>query len=574
MRIRLIGEIAALAIALGALAFPSAEPAQAGSTSCTGWTSSTVPPTSIRVYRTATKRTESVPFRTYVEKVMAAEWGATAPVAALEAGAVAAKQFAWYYARAGHWRGGKDAAGRCYDVSDSSHDQVYDPRRTAAASLRAAVQTTWRWSVLRSGSFILTGYRPGTGRCLATVTGYHLYQRDAWDCAKKGWSALEILRAYYGKTGSSVGVVLPGRVDSTGDAIGDAVGITTAADGTYAALLLEAGATGTKATFEATSSPPLGTLGPATVLGRGIGDVTGDGRADVVQLLVDPSGPTPILAVQVMAATGSGFADAVTWWDSTRDAAVTSWRTATWWAQFDQARIRFAVGDVDGDRRADSIITLTRPPAEDGTPWAYGLVQRSSGGSFLASAPRFLDTTTDLTGAALRAGDVSGDGRADLVFVRPTAAGVAFSVAVARRGFTGMEPLAGWGTYPIGLERLKLRLADATRDGRDDIVLAYRRSDTETGLRVRPSTGAAFAAGVTWNGPLAWDDLLLAATDYAPSTAPDGDADVYVLVRVPGAAEGDPPTTDVRRFYVSTTAFTASTWRTALPANWDELAIP
>ena len=310
-------------------------------------------------------------------------------------------------------------------------------------------------------------------------------------------------RAYYGKTGSSVGVVLPGRVDSTGDAIGDAVGITTAADGTYAALLLEAGATGTKATFEATSSPPLGTLGPATVLGRGIGDVTGDGRADVVQLLVDPSGPTPILAVQVMAATGSGFADAVTWWDSTRDAAVTSWRTATWWAQFDQARIRFAVGDVDGDRRADSIITLTRPPAEDGTPWPTAW---SSGRPVDPSWPARPASSTrrPTVRCRVRAGDVSGDGRADLVFVRPTAAGVAFSVAVARRGFTGMEPLAGWGTYPIGLERLELRLADATRDGRDDIVLAYRRSDAETGLRVRPSTGAAFAAGVTWNGPLAW----------------------------------------------------------------------
>jgi hypothetical protein len=81
MRIRLIGWIAVVAVALGALAFPSAGPAQAGSTKCTGWTNSFVPPTSIRVYRTATRRTETVAFRTYVEKVMASEWGSTAPAA-------------------------------------------------------------------------------------------------------------------------------------------------------------------------------------------------------------------------------------------------------------------------------------------------------------------------------------------------------------------------------------------------------------------------------------------------------------------------------------------------------------
>ena len=111
---RLLGGVAALAIALGALAYPSAEPVQAASADCTGWTSSLVPPTSIRVYQTATKRTVTVPFRTYVEKVVAAEWGRSAPPAALRIGAVTVKQYAWYFAM--YWRGGRDAAGRCYDV--------------------------------------------------------------------------------------------------------------------------------------------------------------------------------------------------------------------------------------------------------------------------------------------------------------------------------------------------------------------------------------------------------------------------------------------------------------------------
>jgi peptidoglycan hydrolase-like amidase len=182
MRTRLIGGIAALAIALGALAFPSAEPAQARST-CTGWTSTLVPPTSIRVYRTATKRTATVPFRTYVEKVMASEWGATAPAAALQAGAIVAKQFAWYYAI--HWRGGRDAAGRCYDVVDSSRDQLYRPSRATVASHRAAVAKTW-WVSLRKGDrLFLTGYRPGTGSCTAHIDGWKLYQSDAVSCVRR-----------------------------------------------------------------------------------------------------------------------------------------------------------------------------------------------------------------------------------------------------------------------------------------------------------------------------------------------------------------------------------------------------
>ena len=182
MRIRLIGGIAALAIALGALAFPSAEPAQALS-KCTGWSSSLVPPTSIRVYRTATKRTQTVPFRTYVETVMAAGWGSTAPTAALRAGAVAVKQFAWYYAM--YWRGGKDAGGHCYDVTDTSTDQIYDPARKPATSHRAAVAATWAVSLRKGERFFLTGYRPGTGSCTAHIDGWKLYQRDAVDCVHR-----------------------------------------------------------------------------------------------------------------------------------------------------------------------------------------------------------------------------------------------------------------------------------------------------------------------------------------------------------------------------------------------------
>lgn len=67
MKYRLVRAVAATAIALGALAVPSgAGPTLAGST-CTGWTNTLVPPTTIRVYRSALGRTVTVPFRSYVE---------------------------------------------------------------------------------------------------------------------------------------------------------------------------------------------------------------------------------------------------------------------------------------------------------------------------------------------------------------------------------------------------------------------------------------------------------------------------------------------------------------------------
>jgi len=67
MKHRLVRAVVATAIALGALAVPSgAGPTLAGST-CTGWTNTLVPPTTIRVYRSALGRTVTVPFRSYVE---------------------------------------------------------------------------------------------------------------------------------------------------------------------------------------------------------------------------------------------------------------------------------------------------------------------------------------------------------------------------------------------------------------------------------------------------------------------------------------------------------------------------
>jgi Stage II sporulation protein/Fibronectin type III domain len=164
---------------------------------CTGWSSTTTPPPAIRVLR-STGVVQTVDFKTYVKVVMPAEWNALWPMESLRAGAVAIKQYAWYYTM--HYRGGTGTGG-CYDVRDSSIDQVYSPEtRTPAAAHIQAVESTWPESILKNGSFVFTSYRPGSTPdvCGAGYDGYHLIQHGARGCALDGKTGEQILEIYYG----------------------------------------------------------------------------------------------------------------------------------------------------------------------------------------------------------------------------------------------------------------------------------------------------------------------------------------------------------------------------------------
>ena len=194
----------AAVLALGVLVWlptvTSPQIAQAAS-ACSGWTSTRVPPSTIQVLRTSGSSSgyvQTVDFKKYVQVVLAAEWPPSWPVEALKTGAIAVKQYGWYYAM--HWRGGT-AHGTCYDVIDNSNDQVYQPEsRTPPAATLAAVDATWSESVTKNGSFLVTGYRPGTSylHCGVDADGSHLFQHSSIDCANEGMKADQILRVYYG----------------------------------------------------------------------------------------------------------------------------------------------------------------------------------------------------------------------------------------------------------------------------------------------------------------------------------------------------------------------------------------
>ncbi len=197
---RLVLQALGVAIGLALLAPAQAALPQsanaAASSACNGWDSTSRPPDRIRVLRVRTGRIVSVEFRKYVITVMGKEWPSYLPQAVVEAGAVAVKQYAWYHSL--NPRRTND--GRCFDVRDSTGDQLYKPELARIGSDHyRAVDTTWGVHLIKDGRFFMTGYRRGNkGPCGSDATGWKLFARTATRCANNGKSYREILRIYYG----------------------------------------------------------------------------------------------------------------------------------------------------------------------------------------------------------------------------------------------------------------------------------------------------------------------------------------------------------------------------------------
>ena len=187
----------ALAVAIAFSAASSPTPT-VGASNCTGWTSESSPPSMIRVLRTTGPIAGSVavvPFRDYVATVLPAEWR-DGPAAAVRAGAIAVKQYAWYWTI--HWRGHTASDGECYDVSDSTIDQLYAPetQQPTQADLDA-IEATWPVTLRLSGQFFATGYRHGSDApCGADADGRLLYQVSLYRCAVSGMDLDAMLHRY------------------------------------------------------------------------------------------------------------------------------------------------------------------------------------------------------------------------------------------------------------------------------------------------------------------------------------------------------------------------------------------
>ena len=183
----------ALPITMPATALAGSKPQQ-----CTKWSSTTEPPPTINVYRVSEGTVDTVDFKDYVLRVTSREWNVK-QAALRQAGAVAVKQYAWYYVL--HYRGGK-YNGSCYDVKDTTADQLYAAKTvsTLPNDVKSAVDNTWSWTLHRASKFPLTGYRRGSDVACGADAGFHLYVKSARKCALAGWSAEQILAKYYSGT--------------------------------------------------------------------------------------------------------------------------------------------------------------------------------------------------------------------------------------------------------------------------------------------------------------------------------------------------------------------------------------
>ncbi len=165
--------------------------------SCSGWTSETTPPPTIRVFRHLTGAVETVDFKVYAKNVLSREWLSWWTTESLRSGAVAVKMYAWYHVL--HWRGLTNTAGECFDVYDSTTDQVYDPTRLTYASSAKAVDDTWATRALRNGLIYPTYYNSGVTdeACGANKGGVKMYQWGTQACGLAGMGAAQILLTYY-----------------------------------------------------------------------------------------------------------------------------------------------------------------------------------------------------------------------------------------------------------------------------------------------------------------------------------------------------------------------------------------
>jgi FG-GAP-like repeat/FG-GAP repeat len=284
------------------------------------------------------------------------------------------------------------------------------------------------------GAFVATGDTTGDGRA-EIITGI-----DAYCCTQvhvlDGLTGTDIAGFYPYGPSSQIGA----RV-SAGDLNGDG----------RAELLASANGSGTVQVYGPSGGQPVRTLNlftPPADVSMAVGDVIGDARPEIIAAANTPSGPQ----VKVVDPRTGDVLDSL-------NPFAANWAVP-----------QVAVGDVNGDGRAD-VIVLAQSNA--GTEVKeFDVASGKQLASFFVLEPGVVP------GASLAAGDLNGDGKAELVLgggstaapISPFTNGPDQRVAVYKSDGTLVGSFAAYpGLFQGGV---RVAFGDLGSDGKNDLVTA------------------------------------------------------------------------------------------------------